>query len=112
MVIKIGNLKFPPDPEEMERVIAEDYARFSGKIGKQIEHAGKVVETQHAIIQYIEAMAQILAEAGRASHKALGDSPHYAIDKWCDLMRDKAHQLVGPSPRLKNLLGKPTDENA
>lgn len=109
MTIKIGNLKFPPDPEEMERVIAEDFERFSGKIGKRIEHAGKVVETQHAIIGYIEAMAQVLAEAGRASEKALGDSPHYAINKWCDLLRERAHELLREP---KKMIEAPTiDEN-
>lgn len=107
MSIKIGNLKFPPDPEEMERVIAEDFARFSGNIGRKIEHASKVKETQHAIIKYIEAMAQILAEAGRASEKALGDSADYAVDKWCNILRDRAHELLREP---KKMIEAPTVE--
>lgn len=108
MTIKIGNLKFPSDPEEMERVIAEDFARFSGNIGKKIAHAGKVVETQHAIIQYIEAMAQVLAEAGRASHKSLSDSADYAVEKWCNILRNRAHELLHEP---KKMLEPPTYEN-
>lgn len=51
-------------------------------------------QTQHGIIKYIEAMAQVLAEAGTASQKAIGDSADYAIDKWVDVIRKRAHELV------------------
>jgi Cu/Ag efflux pump CusA len=92
--MKIGRLKFPPDLEEMEQVAQEDYDRFCANTIGKIEHAAKVVETQHAIIKHIEAMAQVMAEAGRASEKAMGDPAAKAIDKWIEILRKRAKELL------------------
>ena len=98
--MKIGRLKFPPDPEEMEQVAQEDYDRFMGNTVGKIEHALKVRETQHAIVKYLEDMAQVLAEAGRASEKAVGDPASVAIDKWVEIVRARAKELArGTAPK-------------
>lgn len=107
--MKIGRLSFPPDPAEMEQVAQEDYDRFMGNTIGKIEHAQKVAETQHAIIKYIEEMAQVLAEAGRASEKALGDPARVAIDKWTDILRRRAKELLA-KPEVKQIEA-PTIEN-
>lgn len=59
-----------------------------------IKHMIDVNNTQHGIIKYMEAMAQVMAEAAVASQKAIGDSPYYAIDKWTDVVRKRAKELV------------------
>lgn len=56
-------------------------------------------KTQAGIQKYAEAMAQVLAEAGRASQKAVGDRPEYAIDRWCDVIRQRAKQLLREQPK-------------
>lgn len=56
-------------------------------------------KTQDGIQKYAEAMAQVLAEAGRASQKAIGDRPEYAIDRWCDVIRQRAKQLLREQPK-------------
>ncbi len=61
-----------------------------------LKHALMVVQTQHSIIKYAESIAQILAEAGRASAKAKGDSPEYAIRQWSDVILKRALELVEP----------------
>lgn len=92
--MKIGRLKFPPDPEEMEQVAQEDYDRFMGNTVGKVDHAVKVRETQHAIVKYLEEMAQVLAEAGRASEKPVGDPAAVAIDKWVEIVRARAKELL------------------
>lgn len=59
-----------------------------------IKHALTIVQTQHGIIKYAEAMAQVLAEAGRASKKATGDPPEYAVNKWAEVIRHRALDLL------------------
>lgn len=64
---------------------------------KLIEQNNKrvmAVDTQHGIIKYMEAMAQVVAEAAIASQKALGDSPLYAVDKWINVVKKRAKELV------------------
>ena len=68
-----------------------------------IKRALKVVQTQHGIVEAAEEMAKVLAEMGRASEKAVGDSPSYAIDKWCDLIRKRAKELARQRPEQKQL---------
>lgn len=92
--MKIGRLKFPPDPEEMESAAQEDYDRFCGNTIGKIEHALKIRDTQHAIIKYLEEMARVMAEAGRASEKAVGDPADAAIDKWTEIVRKRAKELL------------------
>lgn len=59
-----------------------------------IRHALSVVQTQHGIIKYAEAMAQVLAEAGRASGKATGDPPEYAVRQWVAVIQERALELL------------------
>lgn len=125
--MKIGRLKFPPDPEEMEQVAQEDYDRFMGNTVGKVEHvvyestaggfshfydlwedAVKVRETQHAIVKYLEEMAQVLAEAGRASEKAMGDPSTVAVDKWVEILRARAKELLREAPTKR--LEAPTIE--
>lgn len=106
--MKIGRLKFPPDPEEMEQVAQEDYDRFMGNTVGKVEQALKVQQTQHAIVKYLEEMAQVLAEAGRASEKAVGDPAAVAIDKWVEIVRARAKELLRETPTKR--LEAPTIE--
>jgi hypothetical protein len=62
-----------------------------------------VRNTQHGIIKYMEAMAQVMAEAAVASQKAVGDSPSYAIDKWTDVVRERAKELLAEKNATKKL---------
>lgn len=54
----------------------------------------KTIETQHAIIKYAEAMAQVLAQAAMASQKAGQGSADYALDRWLDVIRTRATELI------------------
>ena len=54
----------------------------------------QVAKTQRSIIDYAEGMAQVLAEAGRASHKAIGDDPAYAVNKWVEIIRRRAMEIL------------------
>jgi hypothetical protein len=54
----------------------------------------KVMETQHGIIKYMEAMAQVMAAAAVASQQATGDMPVYAVGKWLDVVRKRALELI------------------
>lgn len=67
-----------------------------------------VVETQHAIIKYAESMAQILAEAGRASHDATGDPPKLAVRRWSDIILNRALEILRDEaePRPRKVLQK------
>lgn len=53
-----------------------------------------VHQTQAGIQKYIEGMAQVLAEAGRASNKAIGDRPETAVNKWIEVLRKRAYELL------------------
>jgi Lhr-like helicase len=66
---------------------------------EMVRHALTTVQTQHGIIKYAEAMAQVLAEAGRASKKATGDSVEYAVNKWAEIIRQRALELVREDTR-------------
>ena len=66
-----------------------------------------VRNTQHGIIKYMEAMAQVMAAAAVASEKAVGDSPSYAIDRWTDVVRKRAKELLCEQNATKNI-GKGT----
>lgn len=61
---------------------------------EMIRQALATVQTQHGIIRYAEAMAQVLAEAGRASQKATGDSAIYAIEKWSRIIHNRALEIL------------------
>jgi hypothetical protein len=63
-----------------------------------VRHYVKVVQTQHGIFEAVEAMSKVLVEMGRASHKAVGDSPVVAIYRWTDLMRKRALELLREKP--------------
>lgn len=60
---------------------------------------GAVVDTQMGIIQFAEVAAKYLAEAGRASAKAIGDDPEYAVRQWSNVIRDKAIEILREETR-------------
>jgi len=62
-----------------------------------------VHNTQHGIIKYMEAMAQVMAEAAIASQKAIGDSSNYAIDRWTDVVKKRAKELVAEKRATKKI---------
>ena len=66
-----------------------------------------VRNTQRGIIKYMEAMAQVMAAAAVASEKAVGDSPSYAIDRWTDVVRKRAKELLSEQNATKKI-GKGT----
>jgi hypothetical protein len=53
-------------------------------------HIYDAIQTKAAILQYIEPIAQVLAEAGRASAEAIGDDPCYSLDRWLGVIRERA----------------------
>lgn len=59
-----------------------------------VRHLIDVNNTQHGIIKYMEAMAQVMAEAAIASQKAIGDPPLLAIDRWTDVVKKRAKELI------------------
>lgn len=65
-----------------------------GDIDGACEHITRMMDTKAAILEYIEPMAQVLAQAGRASAKAMGDSTEYAIDQWSTVIRDRAIEIL------------------
>ena len=65
---------------------------------EMVRHYIKVVQTQHGILEAIEAIAKVMVEMGRASQKAVGDSPVVAIYKWTDLLRKRACELARENP--------------
>jgi len=58
------------------------------------EHIVKMLQTKAAILEYIEPIAQVLAAAGRASEKAMGDSAKYAVDQWSNVIRERALEIL------------------
>lgn len=63
-----------------------------------VKHGLLTVQTQHGIIRYMEGMAQVLAEAGRSSKKAIGDDPAYAVNRWADIVRKRALEILRENP--------------
>lgn len=66
-----------------------------------VRHGILSVQTQRGIIEYAEGMAQVLAEAGRASNKAVGDPAEYAIRRWSEIILKRALELVRDDPNPK-----------
>jgi alkylated DNA nucleotide flippase Atl1 len=62
-------------------------------IGKH-NHAVKVRDTQHGIIKYAEPIAQFIAEAARASSKALGHSHEQALAQWLTVIERRAKEIL------------------
>jgi hypothetical protein len=58
------------------------------------EHIAKMLDTKAAILEYVEPMAQILAAAGLASAKAMGDSPEYAAREWSRVILERALEIL------------------
>lgn len=54
----------------------------------------KVLETQKGIIEFANWAATVLAEAGIASSKAVGDSPQYACRRWSEVILEEALRIV------------------
>jgi hypothetical protein len=59
-----------------------------------VEHIVNILQTKAAILEYVEPIAQVLAAAGRASQKAMGDSAEYAVNEWSKVIRDRAHEIL------------------
>ena len=59
-----------------------------------VEHIANMLQTKAAILEYIEPIAQVLAAAGRASEKAMGDSAEYAVHQWSKVIRDRAIEIL------------------
>ena len=70
------------------------WANQDTEFHRAFRHIAKVAETQAGIIKYMEAMAQVMAQAALASQQAVGDSPRIAIDKWIGVVRKRAYELV------------------
>jgi len=66
------------------------------------DHYVATVRTQAGIQKYAEAMAQVLAEAGRASYKATGDAPMTAVNKWVDVIRKRAIDILKEEANQKS----------
>lgn len=54
----------------------------------------QTAKMQQEIIPHMEEIAQKLAAAGVASEMVKGDSPEFAIDQWCDVIRRRAKELL------------------
>jgi hypothetical protein len=54
----------------------------------------QAAKMQEEIIPHMEEMAQKLAAAGVASNAVKGDSFEFAIDQWCDVIRNRAKELL------------------
>ncbi len=71
-----------------------------------VKHYLVSMQTQAGIRKYAEAMAHVLAEAGRASQKVTGDSPNYAVQQWSKVILERALQILkedAPTPMQKKL---------
>lgn len=66
----------------------------------------QTAKMQQEIIPHMEEMAQKLAAAGVASNQVKGDNPEFAIDKWCDVIRRRAKELL--REKLKDKPAKTT----
>jgi len=68
-----------------------------------VRHMALTTQTQHGIIDAAKKMAVILAEMGRASHKAKGDDPAYAVSRWSELIRQEALRILREEKQQKKL---------
>ena len=59
-----------------------------------VRHIRDTFTTQQGIIEFIQVVAPIMAEVARASHKATGDSEVYALNKWIEILHDRALELI------------------
>jgi hypothetical protein len=66
---------------------------------------------QNEMFPHIENAAQILAAAGAASEIAKGDGAEYAIDRWCDVIRDRAKALLSARRTAEAILRKLDDKS-
>lgn len=70
----------------------------------------QTAKMQQEIIPHVEEMAQKLAAAGVASNAVKGDSPEFAIDQWCDVIRKLAKELLREKLRDTPVKSKPMIE--
>jgi hypothetical protein len=64
-----------------------------------VRHLVETAKTHEAIRKYGEAMAEFLAEAAVASEKAVGDNALYALNRWMQVIGDRARELIGQKRR-------------
>lgn len=67
------------------------------------EHIVGMLNTKAAILEYVEPMAQVIAEAGRASAKAMGDSPEYAAREWSRVILERALEILREDDRVQRV---------
>jgi len=66
-----------------------------------VEHIANMLQTKAAILEYIEPIAQVLAEAGRASAQAMGDSPEHGAREWSRVILERALEILREERRVK-----------
>ncbi len=76
--------------------------RFSDMDAARIR---QVFETQKGIIEFANWAATVLAEAGIASSKAVGDSPQYACRQWSEVILKEALRIVEERERAEKRVG-------
>jgi len=69
---------------------------------KEAEHVAKTFATQQGIIEFAKRAAEILAEAGRASAKAKGDTPEFAARQWSKVILDEALRILREEKSVDN----------
>lgn len=71
-----------------------------------------IFATQLAIIEFSKQAAVILAEAGRASARATGDTAEYAVRQWSKVIEDEALKILRePKPEVKLIEAKDGADN-
>ena len=87
-----------PESEKYLRNAEENMASGNNPFDRLIDNSTEklvgIIATQAEIIKDAEAMAQVLAKAALASHKATGDPPHIALHKWTDIIITRARELI------------------
>ena len=80
---------------------------------EMVKHYVVSLQTQAGIQKYAEAIAQVLAEAGRASSKVTGDAPSTGTRKWASVILDRALQILSEEQHeLKEKMQKRLTKNA
>jgi len=84
----------------------EQARKLIGQHNARVSNMPAVTDTQAGIIKYMEAMAQLMAEAAIASQKAIGDPPLLAIDRWTDVVKKRAKELIRAQQDTARKIGK------
>lgn len=63
-------------------------------LAQTIERCGEMAAVQKNIQGFAEQAANLLATAGKASAAVTGDDPSVAIDKWSEIIRKRAQDIL------------------